>query len=324
MIDIVFQSGEFYNESSIWQLVLGPLATLIAVIISGFWGIYLFNKGIKKDRTLANEQRQRDYEYNTKLEIERRVNKEKENEKNRIENLKKFGHLFQTLLSSCILNSENQVEKYEEYVKKTEADILGQHFPQLYTHENLHRLLKLNESILLEYIEHINHSNKEFVKLLTSLDYLKIIFETIAEDVNEGNNKISLELRNRLIFVRNNILTIATEYLKQEKETNPNYEKDSLYIFINSMVLDYLKGNDGNPNPNIDYKNLILVIKEELLKEQYRMFPICIELIDLAKQGGDIVFSIKQINELFLSDMTIAIERIKKSIETLRIFQLTK
>lgn len=320
-MDIIFQSGEFYNETNLWHILLSPLATLIGVILSGLFGVFLFNKGIKKDREFAKEQRKSDYEQHLRIDKERRDNEKKDMEKNRIENLNKFGHLFQTLLESCITTSEKQVVKYNENIKKLKIDILGQHFPQLYTHENLERLLKLDERYLLDYIEHINHTNKEFVNLLTSLDYLKTIFETISEDVNQGNNKISLELRNKLIWVRNAILSVSTNYLKQQKDENPKFENDYLYIFINDMVLNYLKDNDGNPNPNIDYKNLILVIKEELLKEQYRMFPICIELIDLAKQGGDIVYSIKQINELFLTDMSIAIERINNSIETLKIFQ---
>lgn len=320
-MDIIFQSGEFYNETSFWEIFLEPLATLISVLASGIFGVYLFNKGIKKDRALANEQRKEDYNHNIELETERRKKADEEKEKIRIENLIKFGHLFQTLLSSTIHSSEKQLAEYQSFIKNLTLDILGLHFPKLLTHENLKRLLKLKENDLLEYVEYMHLTNKDFVNLLTSLDYLNTIFDAIANDVNEGNNKISLKLRNHLIVIRNRILEISTEFLRKQQEENPSYSVDDLYNIVNKMVLDYLQNNDGIPNPNVDYEKLISVIISKLLINQHRFNPLCIELIDLAKQGGDIVFSIRQINEKFIKDMTIASDRIKSSIEILKKFE---
>jgi len=56
-MDIIFQSGEFCYEVSFWTTFGGPIASLLGILISGLVAVYIFSKGVKKDRELANEQR---------------------------------------------------------------------------------------------------------------------------------------------------------------------------------------------------------------------------------------------------------------------------
>lgn len=47
-MNIILQISEFHKGAALYPL-LGPLATLIAVLISGVFGVILFNKGVKKE-----------------------------------------------------------------------------------------------------------------------------------------------------------------------------------------------------------------------------------------------------------------------------------
>jgi len=278
---IIFQFGEFINESKNWSTILGPIATLISVAITCALGIILFNKGIKRDRNLANEQRERDYEYNRKIEEERRENEQGIKENERKKNIERFGQLFIELLNSCIETSRKQILEYTNYTDVFLKDLLGQHFPKEFTHKNFIRILTLDNQLIIDYFEFKGSTNKEFINALNQLDYLNLVFTTIPNDINEVNGKTVIQLSNLFLNIRNKILQTTVEYLYAQKRDKPDYANDQTYKDLNSMLINYQTGNDEKPNISRDYEMLIKVIKEKFIEEPYRYIPICFELVNL-------------------------------------------
>lgn len=239
-------------------------------------------------------------------------------ENNRIQQLKKFGKLYWVFLGSCIETSEKQSKEYFKFASEFKNDILGQHFPHRYTHENLDRLLLLDHELILGYYELKTATNEDFIRVLSQLDYLKTIFSAIPRDIHEGNGKIVIDLTNQLISNGNKILQKSTEYLNTQKRDNPEFKKDELYNILDKIVIDYYKDNDGMPSPSWDYDKLINPIKKTLIKEPFRFMPICNDLLLYARHGGDIVFSIRQFNNQLCEDILNTTKRINSSIEKLK------
>lgn len=316
-MDIIFQSGEFFNEPNFLAIFLEPLATLFGVFVSALFGIYLFNKGIEKDRELAREQRDKDYAYNRRLEEERRKTDLSIKEAERINSLQKFGNLLIELLRGCITTAGKQSNAYKEYSEEFLKDLLGQHFPKLYPHENLQRLLSLDIEKVLNFFELKKATNKDFINTIAQLDYLSVVFTRVPKDIFEGNGRTVIELSNKVLYIRNKILNISTEYINIQKRDNKDYEKDQLYSHLNKMVKDYLTDYDGKPSIARDYDMLFTTVKDKFLEEPFRYMTVCNDLLNLSKEGSDVIFSIKQFNEQQCNDIISALEKINESIAKL-------
>jgi hypothetical protein len=316
-MDIIFQSGEFYNESSSWTVLLDPLATLIAVLLSGWFGVKLFNKGIQKDRTLANEQRERDYKHNEQIEIRRREEQSKAEEKKREICIEKFGQLFNALFSNTIESTIKQLLFYKEYIERVELDLMGLHHPVRVTQENLKRILKLNIQEILDYFEYKGLNNNDFIKTLSQLDYLHAEFELITNELLKDGAKSIESLSNDAIRIRQLMLNFMVEYLNNQKRDNPDYKKDVVFIAFNELVSNYYENFDGVPKISWDYEKLFLASKKSLLDEPFRFIPECKSILNFAKEGGDISFSIKQFNQNTSNLIKDKCKKIETSLEML-------
>ena len=290
------------DSSLFWKTFGSPIATLTGVLISGLFGVWLFNKGIKKERLLEKERR----------ELEKNDGLKRHNEI-----LIKLKYHIITLLEGCLTTSHKQSDSYEKYTKEHRDDILGQHFPTQYSHSDLIRLLQIRTEEILELFEFCGLSNKDFINTLHHLDYLNEVFKRIPIDIHEGNGKTVIDLTNQIIAIRTRILTIGSSYLNKQIQGNTRYKESPLWIFINELIINYHKDYDGIPSVSWDYNKLIIPIKNELLKEEFRFQKICNQLIDLAKIGGDLVFSVREFNESLCSDITTANVRINESLKKL-------
>ena len=301
-MNIIFQTDDIVRSQNFWSTFGGSIATLVGVIISGLIAYSLFKKGIGKERNLFHERRE----------------EEKIDEKlKEIEYLIKFGKLFTTLLDTSIKISLTQYENYKEFASTFILDPLGQHFVKEISLENLRRIVSLDLSKILEFFEYRKLNNDDFIETLSQLDYLFEIFQRIPEDIYENNGKVVIELTNRLIEVRTNILSDCVYYLNNEKATNSAFLSNPLWVILDNIVKGYYKDNDGKPSPKWDYQNLIIPIKDKLLVEQYRFDKLCNKLLNLAKTGGDIVFSIKDFNEELCKGILTSTEHIDKTLKKL-------
>lgn len=291
-----------YVNSSFWTTFGGPIATLIAVLISGILGVCLFNKGLRKERLLEQERRK----------LDKQISEEKHKE-----DLKKLKNHLLVLLEGCLATSHKQNNNYREYAQKFLNDLMGQYFPDQYAHSDLQRLLIIKTESILEVFEINGLTNKEFINYLHHLDYLNEVFQKIPIDIHEGNGKTVIDLTNQMISVRTQILNIGSNYINEQLLSDPDCINNSIWNFINDLIMNYHKDYDGIPSVKWDYNKLFVPIKYGLLQEKFRFQKICNQLIDLAKVGGDIVFSIKQFNEALCKDIIASSERINQSLKNL-------
>lgn len=293
---------------------MGPIATVLGVLISGLIAYWLFNKGIVKERMLYQEKRENERKYEQK-KIE---NEKKDLQIKELENLQKFGKLLTTLIINVIDISSKQTGFYKKFAEEFLKDLLGQHFIEEICLENLNRLLTLDIDRILQYFEYKNLNNDDFISTLGQIDYLNEVFKRIPNDIHENNGKVVIELTNNLIAIRTKILKVCVGYLKNERKNNEQFQNNPLWTTINSIVVDYHKDNDGKPSADWDYKNLIIPIKEKLLVDQFRFDETCNELLDFAKTGGDIVFSIRQFNEELCRGLLRSIEQTEIALKKLK------
>lgn len=307
-MDIIFQSGEFYSNSlpNFWSTFGGHIVTLLGVVITGFFGVYLFNIGVKKERRLNKEFRE----------------KEKQDLKEReLQELEFFKKHFITLTEGVIEGSLKQKKDYEEYATNVLENPKQQQLPIQRTHENLTRLLKIDTQKIQKLFDENKADNNLFIKFLNNIDYLNEVFKKISEDIYGYNGETFIDLSNKLIGIRNKILSNASEFIENEKFNNLKYLENPLWVTINELVLDYHTDYNGIPSVEWDYDKLITQIKNKLLKDEYRNFAISNTLLNLSKEGGDIVFSIVELNNNLADDILRTSKYIGNVCESIKVIK---
>ena len=170
--------------STFWSKFGTQIISLIGIFISVGIAIYLFNKGLKKERDR--------FENNRRLEKQDKI-EQKNNEIQAIKN-----HVI-ILIESVLKSVEQQIE---EYLNKA-FDVLNNPHKRLiinlYTHENLKRLLTIDSHKIWEVFSSSKIVNKHYYNLYACLDYFNNVFKKVPEDVYDGNGQISTDMMNKLI-----------------------------------------------------------------------------------------------------------------------------
>ena len=287
----ICEVGEFYNNNSdLFNLIWNILGALTGAGISGIFALWIFKKGKKQDKV-----------------------QEEEKDKKRIESDRKT---FFTLLDNVVETSRIQVTRYEEHIANTKVDPLANLAPQELTFQDLNRILKFESKQVIELYDYLGFSNEDYVKVVKNLDYLSAVFNKIPEDFWDVKNNNIENLSNVFIQTKNEILNLMADYLFEQKLSNPDFEKDTLWLFFNELILDYYKDTDGKPELKYDYDKLINPLKVTLLRD-FTFHKLSLEILKKTKVGGDIIMTIRTHNTDFVEDLTKAIERINKSIDKL-------
>lgn len=281
--------------STFWQTFGGPIATLTAVIISGFIGVILFLKGIEKERRLYQERR--------KIEKDDIIS-----DKN--DEFEFLSNYFLLLLDNVIIDSRIQSELTIEYAKKLIKHPTQQINPTLVPYSMIKRVLEINNNKILEIFFRKKIEEVKFISLLSYLDYLNEVHEHFINDLNNGVPKNVLELANNVINLRIDILNVAVEYLRNEKISNIRHSENPLYNTINNIVIEYYNGNNRIPNIQWDYAKLVIPIKDKLLNDSFRTHTVANDLLTLAKKCGDTFFSVQQFNTEFGEEQLIVCQKI--------------
>lgn len=215
------------------------------------------------------------------------------------------------LIESVIKNVNQQNDVLIDYsFKLFDNPFLRPSYSQI-PQDNLSRMLRLDLKMIHNAFINSGLSNKDYMKLLSDIDYINAVIPLIDNDVYSGNGELALRLANNVIEIRNKILTVATNYIFNVKATNADYANDPLWNTLNEIVLAYYNNNDGLPNPKLDYDRLIIPLRKVMLSDQFRYSEISEALTTLCKQGADTVFTIKQLNTELAQDMLRTSERIQ-------------
>lgn len=282
LLDIVFQEGDFFYESS--TSIIEKLWSFFVSFCSIGIPLLLFYLGMKKERDNENTKK----------------------EKRQFDNLKYFG----VLVDNIQVISEKQSNNSKEVAEKIGTNPIE--FPELekVVGSDIKRIVNLvnHEDIFHAYLSRFGNTTeiiKDYRITFSYLDYLDKIydqhiidFEKYKIDFN-GNyhnfKNISKELMDYIAF-----------QIKEIKSKDEAYEDDAYWIFINNIIVEYyrkIEDDDIENDITYNFNSFINPLKTEMLnKYQERIDSDFI--ISKAEQATHTYTEIKSLSEEMSSDFS--------------------
>jgi len=238
--DIIFQSGEFYGQSS-KPSVISQYGPLIAAVTA----IALFYAKIWYDRREDKTQKERD-------------------ENNALS-------YFVILLESAIKFSEKQAECYGDYSKRLIEKPLEYELLEVVVGGDLDRILtKLDhERILRAYIRRFGNDKKRILKFQTIFSRLDLISQT-CEAVKKTPEKHSTKLTERLTryidLADEKVLNRCSSLADTIRKSDARHLNNPFYLALSSIIKKYI--DNGPKLPAITYlqEGFILPLAQTLDK----------------------------------------------------------
>lgn len=242
IIDIVFQTGEFYyqNTSKWWTAVLG---SILGAVISGGIAIFIFNRGAKrqKEKEIANETK-------------------------RLAELKKYYCTLLHLIEEPLNQQRIAFIKFAKTLKEKKDQDYGL---RMITSFNLENIKKVSHSDLYKiFVDNgkgdIENKTKKFQKLQASIDLLFSInssYQDAFKDFLKKFEKHQLEWDLNLGIIGNifdSMMVVAKNY-----KTRPN--DDPFFYGFDKLVFSWTqleKEGINYKDRNIAYECYVLKLKE--------------------------------------------------------------
>lgn len=290
-MDIIFQSGEFINNSSnIFNIFSRLVGALFGSLISGLIAVWIYRRGVIQENIRSeNKERQ---------EVQR-VRK-----------------TFFILLESIIKTIKEQVAEYESYNQKIAHDPLENIVPKEYPLQDMDRILKIETSNIIEVFNYLGLQDTEYLSTIQNLDYLNAVNKGISKELNDLKGISIHDMNTTYINTRNEILDICALNLLNIQNSNPDFERNEYYIFLNGTISSYYETNDGISGLQYDQQRLIEPLKDAFI-HRFRDQEIVHEVLKKAKKCSDIVFTIGHFNENFSINLRRIIDDINVSIQAL-------
>lgn len=266
-MDIIFQSGDFYNQSHTWIDLTSIIASFLGALISGLIAIIIFRRGIKNEKK-----------------------KEKEKSVKESDELEEF--LFSNIYSlNFFINKQiDEIFKCSKKLKDwNNKDFLLPIFPELRTKD----ILKINQEKIFKTVVsdregESEHKIEDFINLRNSFynigDFIKSqselnnkTFQRYLFNIELWNNSLKelLELSNSFVL----------EYNIDTKKTSDDFLKFYTDLFVNKQR-EIIKNND-NDNMVLVFDNLIKPLKDYLKENKQskdvRLLQISNPLINIQK-----------------------------------------
>jgi hypothetical protein len=162
----------------------------------------------------------------------------------------------------------------------------------------------------------LNLEKKSYIKFYQSIDFLLEEFTNIVYDYDKNNSDVVTPLSNDFIKLRQAIFAQGTDYIEIKRRESKT--DDPLYQFLNDLIIKYYNSPSLPESVDIkyDFDMLIKPIKPELI-EKYRDYDQANDILNLAKQAGDIYVSITQINGDLASNVEAQFENLNDMIKNL-------
>ena len=221
-MDIVFQSGEFYNEDNQLWTLLNILASIATGLISAWIAIYIFRRGVK---------------------IEKLRELEKEDE--RLRDLEEYIKANISLLSRPI---DKQVESYLRFTKKLKSKVEQDYDPEEITSLHTKNLKRIDHTDFYKIF--VTRKKGELQKRVELFQYLSADIDFIDTSLKsfrgtlkyfKGKYELYISLWNRNMTKINelkNFINVDVEIAK----TVP--EQDPFYITMNKIFKEFPKKKD--------------------------------------------------------------------------------
>lgn len=291
---------DFFKEFS---YLLDPLATLLAVVGSGLFGVYLFNKGIQKERKLSSEklvEEQKVYEQQKAQEELARVTLTKQ--------------LVVALIESIIIAVRKEIECYDSYLEELKRDSLKPHLLKRTTHKNIDRLHSFDLHDLIKLYINTGVTANDMIRLISKLDFIKAIVERVIVE-NDRFIEESTNQRNMFVRIREDLLQHCAFFLSRF-DRNSEFN-GHLYEFVNQTLYNYTKERrkreDLYPDLSFDAINLFEVIRQEFIKEVYRTSDFCLKCLEYAREALSIKKTLEYREKLIVLDITAIKDKLEET-----------
>lgn len=259
------------------------LGSILGALLSGGFAIIIFVQGKKNERKRENQK------------------------------LIYYGEEIYTLIKNIVVNSKKQSELLN--------DLIASIREKAYTHGNyqhisfnlLQRAQSFDTTFTFNTFKQLNLEKKSYIKFYSSIDFLLEVFTNVDNDYHKNNSELITPLSNDFIKLKQEIFTQGTNYIELQRREEKT--DDPLYQYLNKLIMDYY-GSPSLPETidiKYDVEMLIRPLKIELL-EHFRDYDIANDILNLAKQAGDIYATITQENIKFANALAGQIESINNMI----------
>jgi hypothetical protein len=246
-MDIIFQSGDFYNDSnSLLSNLMTIFSALLGALISGLIAIYIFNKGLEKEK-----QKKRDYEIKESNELEQYFF-------HNIESIKFFINKQIDEISKCSQRTKNWNDK----------NLLLSIFPEL----NTKYIWEINQeklyTIFVRYRDgDLKEKAEDFINVRNCLYNIDNFIKVQSEINTEISQRliVSIELWNQSL---KQLMSFSNSFVI-DYNSSPNKGKDDflkLFTFLMTEKQRQLKNENKHENMEIMVDEIIVPLKT-FLKE---------------------------------------------------------
>jgi len=309
-MNIIFQSGEFFNGiNSFWPNIINVISALLGALISGLIAIWIFNKGLKKEK---EKKRNEIIIENNNLElyffhsvesviffIEKQVDEVlKCSRKTKDWNKSNFWLSILPELTTRNIWDINQEKLYDIFVSNSEGDIKFKvnDFINLriclYNIDNVvtnqKELIKEIHERLIVNIELWNQSRKKLLNLSNSF-VLEHNLKLIKEKDDFLKFYTDLMVKRQRNLIENNVIDSIEinfkeliEPLKKYLKDNPQFHDERVYK-VSETLMDTQKAYSEIKYLRYEYRKNILRAGQKLIQVKARM-SLCISNIKKRKK----------------------------------------
>lgn len=287
LLQIIFQSGDFYNEgNSFWSdFLLNAFAALIGTATA----LLVFYLSIRSEK--------------------------KKNIDNETKTINQRLHYFYSLAKSITDNAIKQGEYIMEFYKEQEQDDLNIPLIKLLTIEGLKRFSEIqnHEDYYHAYLKRFGYNNetvKEYQRIYNSVDFLK---NSIEQQKNMLDISIKFDYERKMKY--KSIVEKAMDdvsVLSKDKTIDPK-----LAQFFNKSLLDFYSEERNHSNLSTFEDHFVKPTKVGLVKDfndNETAFQISLDL----KNATYIYSNIKLNNQKISADFKIIHEEFAKSCDDLK------
>lgn len=113
-----------------------------------------------------------------------------------------------------------------------------------------------------------NEFEKDLLNILSQIDYL-IEQTNIIEKYHNAILLSNNELRNEIQNLIEEYLDLIANSIRDIKKVNEHYEKNSFWVYINDMLINYYNAPSRNNTISYLYKHLLRPLQDELVSKGY-------------------------------------------------------
>lgn len=285
-MDIIFQSGEFYSDSSFWS----DLGVQVAgAVIGAIVAIYLFFRQFDTNK-LLDENKKIEYD-DDKLKY------------------------LSSSLESIIELIELQINGIEKFISEVSIDFVDVPLLSIYPTHDIDRLVnKINHEdyyhAFIRQNRDIKDATKRFKKIYSILDYL----ESVLKQMMQYLERERLHDYDRKVQFKKHVEDSEKYYFVAIKATN-----DELLINeLNGIIIHYMEIRDANAAdltvPKLEFLDPAISIMAQFMKTNPAFHDAAVQI----KLARTTYFGIAQSNRHMIENFKQYEEGLKENLERLK------